>query len=65
MIKIRYGRTVNLGNYETARFEIEVEVDLPEQFATAYVMGIVEGWIERFKTDRFYFQKVLEEMKKQ
>jgi hypothetical protein len=33
-IKVAYGRTFNIGNYESARIDIEIEVDVPENGKT-------------------------------
>jgi hypothetical protein len=46
--RIRYGRTVNLGNYETCRIELEEEFNTDEphdrEDAIMHVARMVEAW---------------------
>jgi len=51
--RIRYGRTVNLGNYETARLELEEQfndADMPDRRdAMIQVAKMVEGYAQARK----------------
>ena len=44
MYKLRYGKTFNIGNYESVRVEIEEDFDdkLPKQTACEYLRDEVE-----------------------
>jgi len=65
-VKARFSKTVNLGNYESARFELEVELpaaDYPEWAAGAYVQGLVEGWMAAYKKGREAVDQALSDAK--
>ena len=49
--RLRYGRTVNLGHYESARIELEEVFDatVPRDQALTELAGRVEEWAENRK----------------
>lgn len=48
MLKLKYqkGRTINLGNFESERIDIGIEVEVSEQYGRDETFAEMKTWVE-------------------
>lgn len=48
MLRLKYqkGRTINLGNFESERIDIGIEVEVSEQYGRDETFSEMKAWIE-------------------